>query len=1057
MFKVDEIASIQLPVTVSGTFVTLLEAVSACLPAGRLTAVERNGIVVVSPVQQGTNPVRVKGIVVDSKGDPLPGVSVLIKETTLGVATDADGRFTLNVAMDPSKIVLQFSFIGMKKQEVVYSGTELRIVMVEESVEVAEVVVTGIFTKAKESYTGAVTTVTAKELRQAGHRSLLSSLRNIDPSFHIVENIEFGSDPNRMPDITIRGSSSLDMTMNDLKSDSRNAANLPLFILNGFEITLERMNDLDQNIVESITLLKDASATAMYGTRGANGVVVITTRDPEPGRLRVTYKGSLNTEAPDLRSYNLMNAREKLAYEKAAGLYEYVRADDEQILMELYNDRLKEVERGVDTYWLKYPVRTGIGSDHSLRVEGGSSEVLYAINIGYNNVEGAMKGSSRNTFNGNIYLAYDYRDLTFKNDLTVSFNKSKNSPYGNFSAFTTANAYHKPYDDDGNLLMLLEENTYYYSMYSFLSAMYHTLENPLWNALLPSKNETAYTGIQENFEIMWDILPKELTFRGRLGFTRTMERGDEYISSQHTKFVNYVGEDFGRKGEYTYSTVESLDYEASFSLNYNKVLADLHQLYAGVNYSLSESSYELYAIRAEGISNIHMDFLGMATLYEKNGRPLGTEGISRRLGGTFNMNYTYDRRYFLDVSGNLEGSSKFGANNRTALFGSFGVGWNMHHEAFMKKQKAITEARLRLSYGTSGSQNFDPYQAMSTFKDYGNFTYNNWYGMYLMGIGNRDLGWQTTYSTNLGFDLSLFDRRVSLTADIYRKRTENMLSDITLPSSAGFDTYKANVGEISNTGIELNLRGYLVRDNESGWRCSIGGTMAHNKNKITKISNTLEFLNQTLLAEDGTNPSFLFKEGQSINTIFAVKSLGIDPSNGQEIFQKTDGSLTYTWDAKDKVPCGVAEPKYQGNFNTTLTYKNLSFTAIFNYRCGGHYYNQTLASRVENIYPYNNADKRAYYNRWKTPGEPALYKGVRNFTATNASSRFIMKENTLHCSSISMQYELQSGWLEREFSISYLSVNGYLEDLFRKSTIQRELGLYYPFSRKFSLSLTARF
>jgi TonB-linked SusC/RagA family outer membrane protein len=999
----------------------------------------------------------VKGIVVDSKGLPIPGVTVVVKETTFGMSTDVNGQFSLNVPQGSAKIVLQFTFVGMKKRELTYDGTEMRVVMEEETLDVGEVVVTGIFTKAKESYTGAVTTVTAKELQRSGNRSLLSSLRNVDPSFNIVENITFGSDPNRMPDITIRGASSIDVTMNDLQSDSRNQANLPLFILDGFEISLERMNDLDQNIVESVTLLKDASATAMYGTRGANGVVVITTRTPEPGQLRLTYQGSLKVEAPDLRSYNLMNAREKLAYEKAAGLYEYVRADQEQTLIELYDARLREVERGVNTYWLKYPVRTGIGSKHSLRIEGGANEMLYSVNIGYDNVEGAMKGSARNTFNGDVLLSYKQGNVTFKNDLIVSFNKSSESPYGTFNDFAKINAYWKPYDDEGNLQKNLESNRYYASLSAYGTAMYNTIGNPLWDALLPSKNESRYTQVQDNFEIMWDMIPRELTFRGRFSFTKMTRRSDRYVSAQHTKFDNYVGEDFGRKGEYFYGTGESSKYEASFSLNYNKEFNNVHRLYAGVQYGLDETKSETYSVHAEGISNINMDFLGMATLYEKDGRPGGTESISRRVGGTVNVNYTYDHRYFLDLSGNMEGSSKFGHNNRTAPFASVGVGWNMHHETFLVGKTILDESRLRISYGSSGSQNFNPYQAMTSFKDYGNFTYNTWSGMYLLGMGNEELGWQTTYTANFGLDLSLFNRRITLTADVFHKKTEDMLTDITLPSSAGFDTYKANVGELTTTGFELSLRGYIVRDEDSGWRWSAGGTMVHNKNKITKISNSLEFLNQTMLEEDKTNPSFLFKEGQSINTIFAVKSLGIDPSNGQEIFEKMDGSLTYVWDPADKVPCGVSDPKFFGNLNTTLSYKNLSLTAIFSYRYGGYYFNETLANRVENIFPYYNADKRAYYNRWKTPGETALYKGVRNFSATNASSRFVMKENTLHCSNLSVQYELQSDWLRKRASISYLSVSGYLEDVFRLSTIKQERGLIYPYSRKFSVSLTARF
>ena len=314
----------------------------------------------------------IKGKVTDSKGSPLPGVTVRIKGTNIGVVSDNDGHYelTLPAGTDPTLI---FSFVGMLSQEAKYTGQrELNITLHENISEMEEVVVTGIFTKAKESYTGAVTTITSKDLQRVGNRNILSSIRNIDPSFNIIEDINIGSDPNRMPNITVRGNSSLNVNVRDLQSDSRSqsTANLPLFIMDGFEISLERMNDLDENQVENITLLKDASATAMYGTRGANGVVVITTKKPEAGKLQITYKGSLNIEAPDLTSYDLMDAREKLAYEKAAGLYEYVRADNEQDLIELYNARLKEVERGVNTYWLKYPVRTGVGHRHSLRLEG---------------------------------------------------------------------------------------------------------------------------------------------------------------------------------------------------------------------------------------------------------------------------------------------------------------------------------------------------------------------------------------------------------------------------------------------------------------------------------------------------------------------------------------------------------------------------------------------------------------------------------------------------------------------------------------------------------------
>lgn len=1002
----------------------------------------------------------IKGKVTDSKGNPLPGVTVRIKGTNIGVVSDNDGHYelTLPAGTDPT---LVFSFVGMLSQETKYTGQrELNIILHENISEMEEVVVTGIFTKAKESYTGAVTSITSKDLQRVGNRNILSSIRNIDPSFNIIEDINMGSDPNRMPNITVRGNSSLNVNVRDLQSDSRSqsTANLPLFIMDGFEISLERMNDLDENQVESITLLKDASATAMYGTRGANGVVVITTRKPEAGKLQITYKGSLNIEAPDLTSYDLMDAREKLAYEKAAGLYEYDRADNEQDLIELYQTRLKEVERGVNTYWLKYPVRTGVGHRHSLRLEGGREEFRYAAGLSYNNVAGAMKGSERNTFNGNMFLSYKLKNVTFQNDLQVSFNKSKNSPYGTFSDFAKVNSYWKPYDDQGNLLKKLEDQVEYMGLYGHVGTGKHinNVYNPLYNALLPSLDETKYTQIQNNFAIEWFILP-ELFVRGRVGITSQTNRKDKYISSKHTMFDEYTGDDIGRKGTYTYGSGEAFNYEAEFTLNYSQAFAEKHQVYAGLSYNFAEDKNEFYEIKAEGISNINMDFLGLATLYEKNGHPYGTEGIARRMGGILNANYTYDRRYFIDFSGKFDGASKFGSENRFAPFWSVGAGWNIHNEAFMGNGKVLNTARLRVSYGTSGSQAFDAYQAMTTFKAYGNDVYNHWYGVYLMALGNDELGWQTTRQLNVGMELELFQGRIRLNADVYNKVTDDLLSDITLPSSAGFDTYKANVGQLVNRGVELNLNAYLIRNTERELFWSIGGTLARNKNEIKKISNSLQFLNETLLNEDSSNPSFLYEEGQSINTIFVVPSLGIDPSNGKEIFLKRDGTRTYVWDAKDKVPFGVEEPKIWGNLNTMLRWKGLSFNAIFSYRYGGQMYNYTLADKVENIIPYENADSRAYYDRWKTPGEHALYKSVRDFSETKASSRFVMDENTLECRSLSLGYEWQAEWLKRNLSISYLSLTGFMEDVFRISTIKQERGLSYPFARKFSLSLLVRF
>ena len=581
--------------------------------------------------------ITLKGVVVDKQKEPLPGVTIQVAGTPLGTATNINGEFTLTIPMQDG--TLNISFVGLKTSYVPFSSTKntFNIVMEEEMENLDEVVVTGVFTKAKESYTGAATTIRSSELKRVGNRNILSSIRNIDPSFNIVDNPMTGADPNRLPDITIRGNSSMTSNVKDLQSESKStqSANLPLFIMDGFEITLERMMDLDDNQIETITLLKDASATAMYGTRGANGVVVITTKQPEAGKLQLTYKSSLAIEAPDLTSYDLLNAKEKLEYEKAAGLYTYNSGPggNQHGLESLYNSRMLAAERGVNTYWLKYPVRTGVGHNHSLRLEGGHEEIRYAIGLSYKNVAGAMKGSDRNTLNGNVFLSYKLKNLTFQNDLQISSNQSQNSPYGTFSDYAKINSYWKPYDDEGNLLMILDDRNYSNEAYG--DTYSNTVYNPLYNAYLPSIDKSKYTQITNNFAMEWCVL-SELVLRGKFSVTSKNSRTDEYKPASHTSFLKYTGDDFERRGSYKMGLGERFKYEADFTLNYNKTFKDMHQLYVGLGYNFSEEKTEYYYYYAEGIPDDYSDFMGLAAFYEKYGAPYGEEGISRRTGGILN-------------------------------------------------------------------------------------------------------------------------------------------------------------------------------------------------------------------------------------------------------------------------------------------------------------------------------------------------------------------------------------------------------------------------------------
>ncbi len=1006
--------------------------------------------------------VRITGTVTDAGKKPVAGASVVVKGTVRGTATDANGRFAIDVPAGSG--ILQVSFLGMEPQEIDITGKrELSVILAEAREKISDVVVTGIFTKPRESNTGVAPTFTAKEIAAAGNNGLLGAIRNLDPSFNITDDLAYGSDPNRLPDITMRGRTSMDVNVRDLQDDTnaRNTANQPLFILDGFEVTLQRVMDMDREMVESVTLLKDASGTALYGARGANGVVVITTKRPEPGKLKIRYRGDVSVEAPDLTSYNLMNAREKIEYEKAAGLYGSPATtpdDSYQSLQELYSLRLAEVERGVDTYWLKYPVRTGIGNRHSLTLDGGADNFRYSAGAAYNNVAGVIRQSSRNTFSGNLFFQYEVKNVKFQNDLTILFNRNYNSPYGTFSDYASANPIYTPYDDEGNLKKILVS--------PYAGGSPKQVGNPLWNATLPYRDDGSYTNIRNNFAVEWNITP-DLFVRGRVAVTKQESRSDKYLSRDHTSFETdeYSGENYKLRGSYTYGTGYDFSLEGDFTLSYSKTFAGRHQLYTGLNFNVGETREEADSIIGKGYAAVNMINLGLAGNYPPEGKPTSTEGHSRRLGSTFNVNYTYDRRYFADFSGKIEGSSKFGAGNRTAPFWSAGLGWNLHHEAFFRNVAAVNSLRLRFSYGTTGSQEFNPYQALTTYRYFLKEGYKFWNGSYMVALGNPDLGWQKTEQANAGLEAILFDRRLSLTVDFYDKKTQDLLADINLPTAAGVPSYKANVGEVRNRGIEANVNWYVIR-NPRGFTWSGGGALVLNRNKILKISNALEFLNKELMEENGSNPSFLYKQGESMRTIYVVRSLGIDPATGNEIFLTRYGERTTTWSAEDKVPCGVSEPKLHGNLRTLLRWKGLTLNATFAYSLGADTYNQTLVDRVENISnsrvgvqnPWNNLDRRALHDRWRNPGDQAYFKNIADFNETYASSRFVMRENSLRLSSMNLTYEFNTEWLRRHIGfMEYLTVSGVADEVFYLSTIRRERGTSYPFARKYSFSLSTRF
>ena len=1035
--------------------VTVDEAMKKCLEGTGLEYELTNNVVVIRKAAakiEKAQQVTLTGTVRDKDGQTLPGVSVVIKGTSLGGATDIDGkyRFTVPLAKD---MVLVFSFVGMETKEVVYNGeSTLDVTLDPDVTEMAEVVVTGIFTRKADSYTGAVTTIKKEDLQKVGNQNVLQSLKNIDN--------EFGSDPNKVPDIQMRGASNF----SDMKDKYQTNPNQPLFIVDGFEQSIEKVMDMDMNRVASITLLKDATAKALYGSKGANGVVVIETVTPEAGKMRVSYSGNLSIQAPDLGSYDLANAAEKLEIEKRAGVYtdKSGRPNVQQQYDEKYNEYYKEILRGVDTYWLEKPLRVGVGHKHSLNFEGGDDIIRYSIDFSYNKVAGVMKGSDREVISGGFNFQYRYGKFLFRDQLSVTFNKADESPYGAFSEYAKLNPYWRAYNDDGSIREVMGD----YQIANMQGS--HPIYNPMVNASLNTKTSTSYTDVTNNFYAEWDAF-EGMKVKGRFGLVSSKNDSEVFLPRDHTSFrdISPDSEDYFNRGKYTKGNGTRLDYNVDLSANYSKLFGK-HLLFANAQWSISQKKSEMVYFQAQGFANNKMDYITNAKEYV-SGSPYGDESVVRETSVLASVNYSYDDRYLLDATYRANASSLFGADKRWGSFWSTGIGWNIHKERFFEGVSFLEKLRLRASTGYSGSQNFNSYQAIATYKYY-NESYDNIMGSYLISLANPELQWQKTQDNNFGIEFSVLNM-LDVTFDYYIKNTENLLTPVSLPPSAGFDSYMENLGETQNRGIEAKVNLRAIRDTKREMYLSVFGSLMHNKNKITKISDALNTLNNTRDEEkiesnipdheNGkgvTKPSTRYAEGQSMNAIWAVRSLGIDPMNGDEIFLSADGKMVYKWDPKDQVVVGDDLPKVSGTFGFNFEYKGFSVNTSFYYRLGGQYYNQTLVNKVENADIQYNVDRRMYTDRWTTPGVAAKYKAFNSSEPfTRPTSRFVQDLNELQMTSLNIGYDFRNCGFMKGGAIERLKLQFYANDLFRLSTVKTERGTEYPYARTYSFTLQATF
>ena len=983
----------------------------------------------------------VRGKVVDEKKLPIPGVSVRLGGTSMGTATDVDGKFKLLIPADTATLVV--SFIGMKTEIVkiprLKAGVEqkeLTIVLREEDVKLEDVVVTGIFTRKKESFTGSASTYSAAELKTMGTQNVLQSLKTLDPAFAIIEDNQFGSDPNRLPNMEIRGKSSMLGLRDELDADP----NQPLFILDGFESTLAAINDLDINRVASITILKDAASTAIYGSKAANGVIVVETVKPEAGKLQVSYNGNMNISIPDLSSYNLMNSREKLEFELLAGRYDPASwsTTSEVKLNELYNEKLKVIESGVDTYWLAEPLRVGVNQKHSLYVQGGEGNFLFGLGAGYNGISGVMEKSDRSVLSGNIDLIYRMSKFQFSNKFSLTSTDYKN-PIVAFYEYAQANPYYKKYNDDGTVDKWLENNDYFKA------------SNPLWNAKQNSRDEGKNLALSNYF--MAEYFPTtEWRVRARLGLTYGNDDTEKFYSRNDTRYENV---ETTKKGEFHSNNVRTNQVEAELSVTYAKVLGKHRiNLVAGGNISSNKSLTQGYS--AVGFPDGDFSYPSFSNGYPENGTPTYYETVSRSVNGYFNTGYSFDDRYLMDFSLRTSGSSVFGTSRKYNTTWSVGLGWNLHKEKFIMDHVAwIDLLKLRASIGNPGNQSFDSAQSLLTYSfQYGSMNYFG-LGAVLSQIGNPDLEWQITVDKNIGLDVTLFNKRFSLTADYYYKVTDPLLIKVSTPLSSGTSTYMTNAGEQVSQGLTASVSYYIFQNFEERFSWMVRANVRTQKTRINKIGNKLSTLNASGKGENTVR----YYDGADPDDIWAVRSAGIDPSNGKELFYAKDGSYTYDFSYDDEVICGNTRPDVEGVIGSSLNWKGFSVSLNFRYQMGADVFNEALYNKVENISRNDlnkNQDKRALYERWQEVGDIVHFKDIASAETTPMSSRFVQEENVLTLESIYVGYEFYDGWIKK-LGLSSLKIQASMRDVFRASTIRSERGIAYPFARSMEAGLSFNF
>jgi len=956
------------PVTLDLKQASLEEILARCFVNQPLTYRVRGNRVLVSRKSESTNaadkePVveqqqTVTGIVTDENNQPMPGVTVSVKGSTLATSTDNQGRFQIQVPNPQA--VLVFTILGYKTQEHPVAGNHvINARLIAAISDLDEVVVVGYGTMRKSDLTGSVAQIKSEDLQAVPVYNMEQALKGRAAGVQVTQN---SGQPGGRIEVRVRGGNSMI------------GNNQPLYVVDGFPVT-GGINFLNPADIESIDILKDASATAIYGARGANGVVIITSKKGKTGQAGRIELSSFYGVQNETKRYDLLNAKE---YGQIAN--EWLRNGGQEPYF-----NIDEIQNpGTD--WQDVVLRAAPIQDHTITFSGGSEKTQYSVSGNYYGQDGILINTGVKRGSARVNLGHDIKDwLRFNVNLNLSRREQLSVPVNNgyrgtsvLSAAASAPPTLPVYDENG-LPTQIER------IYSFGSS---DMRNPL----IFAEDKTTTLGNTVIGNTGLDVkLTKDLVFRTMVGL--------EYANSLADQFRPIIFEtDRGYARQRT-------DYRSSFlnenTLTYTKDFDDVHRLTVLGGYTYQTNRNRFFQAEVSGLpgnTTGNYDLSAAETINPP------TSGISEWVLASWlaRANYAFADKYLLTASLRADGSSRFGNNNKWAAFPSAAIAWRISEEAFMEDVAVINDLKLRASYGMTGNTALDPYQSLDQMIAVRTIYGDNEevVGYVPNGISNEDLKWETTAQTDIGVDISFWNSRLNVTADYYWKYTTDLLASVPLPPSVGFGSMFQNVGEIRNQGFELGVNGDVLTGD---WKWNVAAMLGTNRNEVVKIAGGSDIYSAGQAAVwSSTN---IAREGEPLGALFGYIEDGLN-ENGLIKYKDTNGDGTVN--AQDRVILGNPTPDWIYSLNSTLSYKGINLNIFLEGVQGNEIFNATNGTHLNSFQRGSNQFRDIIGNYWtvENPDPNAKYPKISAATNVDISDRFIENGSYLRVKNISLGYDL---------------------------------------------------